>query len=204
MVFPSKVLGQVNLTNLGVGLLAVPRSVLNNLVILIGTFIVYYGSFVVGWIHFCVHAWTTFLVHFVLISAAIYRQIQEEIPTNQTTADVPETPFHLDTEAAQDEAVFVVEDTEQADVANEETNPPQEAKKIQAKKTQAKKTTRVKWTEEEIKELNEYFSFFLKAKTVPNKEDCLKAIRKSKAKEGMLHRRYWHTIVKKISNMNHK
>ena len=65
-------------------------------------------------------------------------------------------------------------------------------------KDQTKKSSpveRVAWTTEEVEELN---------KTVPGQKECSKSIGLSKVAGGTLHRRYYHTIVKKISNMNNE
>lgn len=66
------------------------------------------------------------------------------------------------------------------------------------------KSSRKRWTEEEIEEIQQYFAKFLKTKTCPSKTYTLKAIEKSKTKGGALAKRFWHNIVKKISNMNKK
>ena len=65
-----------------------------------------------------------------------------------------------------------------------------------------KKVKRVRWSAEEINEVKKFFKENLRTKTCPSKQDCLKAIAKSKKNGGKIGNRYWHTIVKKISNMN--
>lgn len=63
------------------------------------------------------------------------------------------------------------------------------------------KSSRKRWTEEEIQEIQQYFAKFLKTKTCPSKT----AIEKSQTKGGgALAKRFWHNIVKLISNMNKK
>ncbi|XP_071121847.1 uncharacterized protein [Mytilus edulis] len=71
-------------------------------------------------------------------------------------------------------------------------------------KENLKKTTRVKWTTEEEEEIKKYFGNHLKVKTTPGKSECLKIIQKSRENGGQICRRDYHTIVKKISNMNKK
>ncbi|XP_061190500.1 uncharacterized protein LOC133198421 [Saccostrea echinata] len=63
---------------------------------------------------------------------------------------------------------------------------------------------RKRWSSEEEQEIKKYFSEFLSSGTCPSKKQCLKAIEKSKQSGGTLHTRYWHNIVKKISNTNRK
>ncbi|XP_033758006.1 uncharacterized protein LOC117340354 [Pecten maximus] len=67
-----------------------------------------------------------------------------------------------------------------------------------------KSVSRKRWTEEEIKELKFYFADNLKTKTCPSQKQCMMAIQNSSKKNGLLSKRYWHNIVKKISNMNKK
>ena len=62
-------------------------------------------------------------------------------------------------------------------------------------------STRVKWTSEELKEVNVYFKDHLSSKTPPGRRECLKAIEKSKKAKGVLHRREWETIKKKVWNL---
>ena len=100
----------------------------------------------------------------------------------------------VDVQQAQDEGVYQ---------PLEEDLDPEEIE-LTENDCQKKKVVRVRWETEEIEEINTYFKNYLKTKTVPNKQDCLKAIAKSKAAHGMLQRRYWHTIVKKISNLYKK
>lgn len=67
-----------------------------------------------------------------------------------------------------------------------------------------KHVNRVKWSKEEEDEIRKYLGNFLATKTTPSKPECLRAIAQSKEHKGKLQLRYWHTIVKKISNMNKK
>ncbi|XP_052085092.1 uncharacterized protein LOC127722235 [Mytilus californianus] len=75
---------------------------------------------------------------------------------------------------------------------------------IVKKRKSAKKCNRMKWTETEEEEIRIYFKKHLAAKKTPRKEECLKVLSISKEKGGELHRRYWHTVIKKVSNMNKK
>ncbi|XP_052097913.1 uncharacterized protein LOC127732765 [Mytilus californianus] len=75
---------------------------------------------------------------------------------------------------------------------------------IVKKRKSAKKCNRMKWTETEEEEIRIYFKKHLAAKKTPRKEECLKVLSISKEKGGQLHRRYWHTVIKKVSNMNKK
>ena len=62
--------------------------------------------------------------------------------------------------------------------------------------------TRVKWTEDEEKEIKEYFKEFLDgSKKCPRREDCLHAISLSKCSGGQLAKRHWETIKKKVHHM---
>jgi hypothetical protein len=70
-----------------------------------------------------------------------------------------------------------------------------------------KKLTRSiqKWSEAELKELKELFQDFLKPPgKSPRLEDCRKAINLSKARGGVLHKRQWETIKKKVFYLNNK
>lgn len=67
-----------------------------------------------------------------------------------------------------------------------------------------KKMNRVTWTDTELSEIREYFANFLDTGTCPGKKDVQKVLIKSKDRKGELHRRHWHTIIKKISYINHK
>ena len=67
-----------------------------------------------------------------------------------------------------------------------------------------KKTARVPWTDQDVAELRLYFSECFKTKTCPSKEQVEAAKKKSAKKGGRLCNRYWHNVVKEISNMNKK
>ena len=67
-----------------------------------------------------------------------------------------------------------------------------------------RKSNRVKWTAKEFEEIQQYFEKHLKVKATPGKSECLKVIKKCKEEGGQICRRDYHTIVKKISNMNKK
>ena len=75
---------------------------------------------------------------------------------------------------------------------------------VQEKVLPSKKVIRVHWSTEEVKEIKKYFDKHLTTKTTPGKMECLKAIGKSKQSGGVLHKRFYHTIIKKISNLNKK
>jgi hypothetical protein len=106
--------------------------------------------------------------------------------------DPVDTPADLDIDVLQSE---IPQESEGAIVKEAEGSTQQ---------TKGKRTERKKWTETEIEEINMYFHDFLETKTCPSKKDCMKAIEKSKIKGGPLANRFWHTIVKKISNLNKK
>lgn len=75
------------------------------------------------------------------------------------------------------------------------------AKEVKKRKS-AKQCNRMKWSETEEEEIRKYFKKHLASKTTLRKEECLKVLTISKEKGGELYRRYWHTVIKKISNMN--
>ena len=67
-----------------------------------------------------------------------------------------------------------------------------------------KKSTRVTWTTQEINEIEEYFKDYLDlkmSKSCPGQKECLRAIALSKSSGGILARRHWETVKKKVSNM---
>lgn len=66
------------------------------------------------------------------------------------------------------------------------------------------KVTRVPWTQRDVAELRLYFGDCFKTKTCPSKHQVEAAMKKSAKAGGLLYKRYWHNIVKKISNMNKK
>lgn len=76
--------------------------------------------------------------------------------------------------------------------------------KLHRKEQKKAECKRVKWTTVEVEELHKYFKEHFKSKTTPGKKECMSAIRMSKSSGGQLHRRNYHTIVKTISNLNHK
>ena len=63
---------------------------------------------------------------------------------------------------------------------------------IKPRKTISK---RVKWSEEEITEIRKYFGDYLKLKKKPGKKECLARLAKSKEDKGVLHRRFYHTLI---------
>ena len=67
-----------------------------------------------------------------------------------------------------------------------------------------KTKVRQRWKDEEINEIKKYFAEFLAKKKCPSKKFTLKAIEKSRKNGGPPAKRFWHTIVKKNSNMNKK
>ena len=62
-------------------------------------------------------------------------------------------------------------------------------------------STAVKWQAEEINELKTFFADCLKTGVTPGKKLCMKAIAVSKQEKGMLCRRSWETIKKKVWNI---
>ncbi|XP_014676676.1 PREDICTED: uncharacterized protein LOC106816566, partial [Priapulus caudatus] len=72
------------------------------------------------------------------------------------------------------------------------------------KKRESGMPRNVKWTPKEEEELRLYLSDYLDSKITPGREACLKAIELSKQNNGELHRRVYHKIVKKVSNLNRR
>ena len=64
--------------------------------------------------------------------------------------------------------------------------------------------TRVAWTSEEVEEIEEYFETNINSGMTPGRQECLKAIEKSKKKNGTIHLRQWETIKKKVWNIIQK
>ncbi|ESO84729.1 hypothetical protein LOTGIDRAFT_168393 [Lottia gigantea] len=62
---------------------------------------------------------------------------------------------------------------------------------------------RVCWTQQEEKEIRKRFKIYFDegTKTCPSKYDCKEALRKSKEEGGMIVRRSWETLKKKVNNM---
>ncbi|XP_062583984.1 uncharacterized protein LOC134245743 isoform X2 [Saccostrea cucullata] len=91
-------------------------------------------------------------------------------------------------------------------VPNKKSNKSSSSKTSTSGKSEASKNIheRKRWSEEDEEEIRKYFGEFLSAGTCPSKKHCLKAIEKSKQSGGTLHTRYWHNIVKKVSNLNIK
>ena len=69
---------------------------------------------------------------------------------------------------------------------------------VQAPKKRTPASTVQRWTEDELKELRNYLSENIKTGVTPGKKACMKAIRKSQAAKGVLHKRGWETIKKKV------
>lgn len=78
----------------------------------------------------------------------------------------------------------------------------EEEDEVQTRK-KVKKTTRQRWTDDEVKEIKEYFKDFLKSGTTPRSTFIDRMKQKSKVNKGVIHLRENHLIIKKISNMNH-
>jgi len=98
--------------------------------------------------------------------------------------------------AERDPDILSLSDIDMSGSEREDTPPPpQDA----PKKTIPKRKL---WDKEETAELRKYFDKHLKVKTTPGKTEVERAIARSKKSGGELHKRYYHTIVKKISNMN--
>lgn len=84
----------------------------------------------------------------------------------------------------------------------EEEEEEEEEDEVQTRK-KVKKTTRQRWTDDEVKEIKEYFKDFLKSGTTPRSTFIDRMKQKSKVNKGVIHLRENHLIIKKISNMNH-
>lgn len=61
-------------------------------------------------------------------------------------------------------------------------------------------STQVKWTEKEEEEIQIYFIENFKTQSTPGRKECEKAINLSKLNNGVLYRRSWETIKKKVWN----
>ena len=70
-----------------------------------------------------------------------------------------------------------------------------------SKRKAPKSSKRVMWAKDKVEELNTFFKHHFHNKTTPKVEN---AIKRSKEEGGFIHRRNYHTIVKKVSAMNHK
>ena len=64
--------------------------------------------------------------------------------------------------------------------------------------------TRVKWTRKEELEIKDYFKDNFVTKSTPGRRECENAIEISREKNGLLHRRNWETLKKKVWNMLQK
>ena len=62
-----------------------------------------------------------------------------------------------------------------------------------------KKGTKQRWTAEEERELRTYFSKNFENKKTPRMAEVLKARKSSMKAGGIIHKRHWHVIVKKVS-----
>ena len=69
------------------------------------------------------------------------------------------------------------------------------------KKRKVSNTVRVKWTSSEETEIRRFFKRNLETGVTPGKSECERAIDKSKANNGLIHRRNWETLKKKVWNM---
>ena len=65
-------------------------------------------------------------------------------------------------------------------------------------------STRVKWTEKEMKEIQQYLNQNLKAQQTPGRREVERALEKSKQNHGDIHKRHWETVKKKVWNMIQK
>ena len=68
-------------------------------------------------------------------------------------------------------------------------------------KKKRKPLVRVKWTQKENQEIKKYFHDNLETHVIPGKRECEAAMEKSKESGGVIHKRYWETIKKKVWNM---
>ena len=60
---------------------------------------------------------------------------------------------------------------------------------------------RTSWTNEEVEELKQYFKEHISTRSTPGMKDCQRAIQMSRKHNGVLHKRPWETIKKKVWNM---
>jgi len=94
------------------------------------------------------------------------------------------------------------EDLDLSDLNREDAEEEEEQER--KKKQEKKPNTRVPWTPSEMEEVRKYFEEFLRTNCCPSKTDVERAKEKSKRNGGVLWKRYWHTIVKKVSYINGK
>lgn len=64
--------------------------------------------------------------------------------------------------------------------------------------------TRVQWTKEELQEVNHYFEENIAAEKTPGMKECRRAQENSKTNGGVLHKRNWETLKKKVWNLIQK
>ena len=64
-----------------------------------------------------------------------------------------------------------------------------------------KKTVRIKWTKDEEEEIRRLPKENFQKGICPRQKDCNLAISKSRAAGGLIHKRYWETLKKKVSHM---
>lgn len=69
------------------------------------------------------------------------------------------------------------------------------------RKKSKKGCERVKWSSKEEEEIRLYFKDNFETKTTPGKRECEMAIQRSQTNNGVLHRRNWETLKKKVWNM---
>lgn len=62
-------------------------------------------------------------------------------------------------------------------------------------------STRVKWTESELQEIQQYLHENLKAQITPGRKEVERALEKSKKNHGDIHKRHWETVKKKVWNL---
>ncbi|XP_053408293.1 uncharacterized protein LOC128559783 [Mercenaria mercenaria] len=125
--------------------------------------------------------------------------------------------IELDTEEEQTEGVpeggpeiASVTDTDGYTPGNNNIDKPdvftfeeEEATYHKQKKSSAS-NTRVQWTKEELTEVNRYFEETIAAEKTPGMKECKMAQEKSKTDGGMLHKRNWETLKKKVWNIIQK
>lgn len=66
------------------------------------------------------------------------------------------------------------------------------------------KSTRVAWNAVEIREIEKYFEVNINAAITPGRKECMKAIEMSQKNNGLIYKRNWETIKKKVWNLIQK
>ncbi len=130
--------------------------------------------------------------------ATTTREVETVVATRETT---PEETSQRRSRRLQPLATVTCGDTDSELPSLSETESEDEEREKSRKKVPA---VRVKWTQEKESELQKYFKDCFTEKCTPGRQQVEKALAESAKAKGSLHKRYWHTVVKKISAMNKK